>query len=44
MKSQIDFALAHPVFEPETQIVRGHYWWLDPGKMSACLTVNIGEE
>jgi len=45
MRSQIEFALAHPVFDPERQIVAGHYWVADrAGGVSACLTVNIGEE
>ena len=43
MRSQIEFALAHPVFDPPTQIVTGHYWWA-ADTVSACLTVNIGEE
>jgi hypothetical protein len=43
MRSQIEFALAHPVYDPTTQIVLGHYWWAAPG-VSACLTVNIGME
>jgi hypothetical protein len=43
MRSQIEFALAHPVFDPERQIVRGHYWLADRD-ISACLTVNIGLE
>lgn len=43
MKSQIEFALAHPVFDPERQIIPGHYW--RAGQIeSACLTVNIGME
>lgn len=42
-KSQIEFALAHPVYNPETQIVRGHYWLADK-ETSACLTCNIGLE
>jgi hypothetical protein len=37
------FALAHPVFNPERQIVAGHYWAEERG-VSACLTVNIGME
>lgn len=37
------FALAHPVFNPETQIIAGHYW-LAEREASACLTVNIGME
>lgn len=43
MRSQIEFALAHPVFDPKRQIVRGHYW-VAGDTVSACLTVNIGEE
>lgn len=43
MKSQVEFALAHPVFDPAGQIVRGHYWRCGDD-MSACLTVNIGME
>jgi len=43
MKSHIDFALAHPVFDPERQIISGHYWRAD-SDVSACLTVNIGME
>lgn len=37
------FALDHPVFDPVTQIVRGHYFWAGRD-VSACLTVNIGME
>jgi len=44
MKSQIEFALAHPVYDPRRQIVQGHYWWVEPGRTSACLTLNIGME
>jgi len=43
MRSQIEFALAHPVYDPQTQIVRGHYW-VAGDWVSACLTVNIGME
>ena len=42
MKSQVEFALAHPVFDPERQIVAGHFWRI--GDMGAGLTVNIGVE
>jgi hypothetical protein len=42
--AQIEFALAHPVFNPMTQIVVGHWWWVDRGRVSACLTANIGIE
>lgn len=43
MRQQVEFALAHPVFDPMTQIVPGHSWFADTA-MSACLTVNIGME
>jgi hypothetical protein len=43
MRSQIEFALAHPVFDPGSQIVTGHYWRA-AHTISACLTVNIGME
>lgn len=43
MKRHIDFALAHPIFDPERQIVSGHYWMVER-LISACLTVNIGME
>lgn len=43
MNVHTTFALNHPVFNPETQIVRGHYWSEDR-ETSACLTVNIGQE
>lgn len=42
MRSQIKFALDHPVFDPERQIVRGHFWAM--GGLSFGLTVNIGME
>jgi hypothetical protein len=43
MNAHVAFALAHPVFDPERQIVVGHYWRVDRD-VSACLTVNIGME
>jgi len=43
MKSQVEFALAHPVFDPVTQIIGGHRWMVERF-VSACLTVNIGME
>jgi hypothetical protein len=43
MHKQATWALAHPVFDPERQIVRGHFWWPSP-RISAGLTVNIGME
>lgn len=42
MRSQIEFALAHPVFDPERQIIAGHFWRVD--RLSFGLTVNIGME
>lgn len=43
MHKQAIFALAHPVFDPVKQIVKGHFWYPEPG-ISAGLTVNIGME
>ena len=43
MSSKAAFALAHPVFDPERQITKGHSWWEAP-LVSALLTVNIGME
>lgn len=43
MSQHVEFALAHPVFDPERQIIPGHYW-LEERDVSACLTVNIGME
>lgn len=43
MSSHAAFALAHPVFDPMTQILPGHHW--RPERLiSAGLTVNIGME
>jgi hypothetical protein len=47
MDAQARFALAHPVFDPLTQIVSGHYWRAEITRnwtISACLTVNLGME
>ena len=41
MHRQAVHALAHPVFNPETQI-KGHHWEI--GRITAGLTVNIGME
>jgi hypothetical protein len=43
MNAHVEYALAHPVFDPERQITNGHFWrcGLD---MTAGLTVNIGME
>ena len=38
------FALTHPVFDPDTQILPGHFWLTEGGKISVGLTVNIGME
>jgi hypothetical protein len=43
MRSAIEYALAHPVFDPSKHIIGGHYFWAGPDT-SACLTVNIGME
>ena len=43
MDSHALFALAHPVYIPEQDIVVGHLWQADRD-ISACLTVNIGME
>ena len=43
MDSHAAFALAHPVFDPETQIIRGHRFVAERA-VTACLTVNIGME
>jgi len=43
MRSQVEFALAHPVYDPERQIVPGHFWRADR-HVSAGLTANIGLE
>jgi len=43
MNPHIEYALAHPVFGPLSQIVMGHYW-VEERLVSACLTVNIGLE
>jgi hypothetical protein len=44
MRQHIEFALSRPVFDPERQIVQGHYFWVGETSISACLTVNIGLE
>lgn len=43
MHKQVAYALAYPVFDPERQIVKGHFWLAEP-RISAGLTVNIGME
>jgi hypothetical protein len=43
MHSQALYALKHPVYDPDTQITRGHFFWAAP-RTSAGLTVNIGLE
>lgn len=44
MKSQVEFALAHPVFDPFRQITAGHFWRPTGSMLTAGLTVNIGLE
>lgn len=41
--NQSAFALAHPVYDPERQIVNGHHWRVER-LVTAGLTVNIGME
>lgn len=41
--NKAEFALAHPVFNPEAHIRPGHTTLIDR-VISACLTVNIGME
>jgi hypothetical protein len=43
MNSHIEFALAHPVFDPETQILPHHFWWAERAIIVG-LTLNIGME
>ena len=43
MHKQALYALAHPVFDPETQITPSHFWRPEPG-INAGLTCNIGIE
>ncbi len=43
MHHQVAFALAHPVFDPERQIVAGHHWRHER-LITAGLTCNIGME
>ena len=43
MNPHITFALAHPVFDPESQIMYGHFWLPERG-VTAGLTANIGME
>ncbi len=42
MHKHAAFALAHPVFDPVTQILSGHRFAV--GRISAVLTANIGME
>jgi len=43
LNTHVIYALAHPVFDPERQIVTDHFWQQDRG-VSAGLTCNIGME
>jgi hypothetical protein len=43
MNAHVLFALAHPVFNPETEILPGHHWVVAP-LVTAGLTLNIGYE
>lgn len=42
MNPHIEYALAHPVFDPKRQITTRHGW--RQGRISFMLTVNIGIE
>jgi len=42
MNRHVKFALDHPVFDPDTQIVPGHFW--SGTGYRAGLTCNIGME
>ena len=47
MHKQAVFALSHPVFDPERDMLRGHSWVVSRAGAfahTAMLTVNIGEE
>jgi hypothetical protein len=44
MHEHARFALAHPVFDPDVEIVPGHFWLDERSKISVGLTVNIGME
>lgn len=43
MNPHVTFALAHPVFDPATEMRRGHFWRPERD-ISAGLTANIGME
>jgi hypothetical protein len=43
MRQHARFALAHPVFDPGTQILPGHRWQVDR-LITGLLTCNIGME
>lgn len=47
MDAHARFALAHPVYDPMTQIRPGHYWRVihqPTWSITAGLTVNLGTE
>ena len=43
MHRQIEYALANPVFDPDTQITERNFWTIGK-ELGVCLTVNIGME
>lgn len=43
MHRQVAYALANPVFDPDTQIGPGHFW-IPQKLVTAGLTANIGME
>lgn len=40
--NHVDFALAHPVFDPDRDMRQGHFW--RSGKFGFGLTANVGME
>lgn len=44
MNPHVEFALAHPVFDPERDMAAGGFHWLEQPNVSVGLTVNIGME
>jgi hypothetical protein len=43
MNSHVQFALAHPVFDPEKEVLPEHFWAVSK-RITAGLTCNIGME
>jgi hypothetical protein len=43
MNQHVEIALAHPVFDPERQIIQSMFWRAEP-RITLGLTCNIGME